>query len=84
LFFHFSCTGLGHFLVINRLYPLLRKTASLPDNLTPPRIVLESSEMHRGAPSAVQFKTVEEINNDKLGPVEVRAEPRSPNTERRD
>lgn len=48
----------------------MRKTSKLP-NADPPRIVFESSEMHRGAASAIQFKTIEEINNDKLGPVEL-------------
>jgi len=67
---HFGVNWLGHFYAINLLYPLIRKTSNLPD--TPaPRIVFESSEMHRTAPSNVHFGSLEEINNEKLGPTEL-------------
>jgi len=38
---------------------------------TAPRIVALSSEAHRAAPSNVKFESLEEINNDKLGPTEL-------------
>jgi NAD(P)-dependent dehydrogenase (short-subunit alcohol dehydrogenase family) len=63
---HFQVNWLGQFYVCNLLYPLLRKTSKLPD--TPaPRIVWESSEMHRTAPSVVHFGSLEEINNPDVG-----------------
>lgn len=68
--------GLGHFVALNQVMERLRKTAQLP-NADAPRIIFESSEMHKGAPSAVQFKTFDEINNDRLGPVEVSKPPKS-------
>lgn len=69
---HFSVNWLGQYYVINLLYPLLRKTASLP-GAPAARIILESSEMHRLAPSSVAFGSIEEINDPKLGPVQLYA-----------
>jgi len=67
---HFQVNWLGQFYVCNLLYPLLRKTSKMPD--TPaPRIVWESSEMHRTAPSAVHFGSLDEINNPEIGHTEV-------------
>ncbi|CAG8113434.1 unnamed protein product [Penicillium nalgiovense] len=63
---HFQVNWLGQFYVCNQLFPLLRKTSKLPD--TPaPRIVFESSEQHRVAPSDVHFASLDEINNPKVG-----------------
>lgn len=69
---HFSVNWLGQYYAINLLYPLLRKTASLP-GAPAARIILESSEMHRLAPSSVKFESIEEINDPKLGPVQLYA-----------
>jgi len=67
---HFGVNWLGQFYAMNLLYPLLRKTSKLPD--TPaPRIVFESSEMHRTAPSVVHFASLDEINNPEIGNTEV-------------
>jgi NAD(P)-dependent dehydrogenase (short-subunit alcohol dehydrogenase family) len=80
---HFQVNALGHFYVINLLYPLMRKTSKLPD--TPKgsvRIVFESSEMHRFAPGSedspsrgrgLHFGSEEEITetNKELGPIEL-------------
>ncbi|OTB01435.1 hypothetical protein M426DRAFT_323456 [Hypoxylon sp. CI-4A] len=67
---HFGVNYLGHFYVINQLWPLVRKTAQRPD--TPaPRIVFESSEVHRMAPGVVHFGSLDEINNPSLGPTEL-------------
>ena len=42
----------------------------MPD--TPaPRIVFESSEQHRAAPSVVHFDSLDEINDPKVGPLEL-------------
>ncbi|KAJ9478489.1 hypothetical protein VN97_g13191, partial [Penicillium thymicola] len=63
---HFQVNWLGQFYVCNQLFPLLRKTSKLPD--TPaPRIVFESSEQHRMAPSDVHFASLDEINNPNVG-----------------
>jgi NAD(P)-dependent dehydrogenase (short-subunit alcohol dehydrogenase family) len=67
---HFGVNWLGQFYAMNLLYPLLRKTSKLPD-APAPRIVFESSEMHRGAPSVVHFGSLDEINNPELGPTEL-------------
>ncbi|KAB5576350.1 hypothetical protein GE09DRAFT_621012 [Coniochaeta sp. 2T2.1] len=63
---HFGVNFLGHFYAINLLWPLLRKTSKMP-GASPPRVVFESSEMHRTAPSDVKFASVDEINTD-IGP----------------
>lgn len=57
---HFAVNHLGHFLLINRLLPLMRKTSKLA-NAPPPRIVSVSSELHRMAPSSIQFASKEEV-----------------------
>ncbi|KLO17179.1 NAD-binding protein [Schizopora paradoxa] len=63
---HFGVNNLGHFCLINRLLPLIRKTALL--NQAPaPRIVQLSSSLHLTAPSSIQFASLEEINDDSLG-----------------
>ncbi|KAM0551825.1 hypothetical protein ACHAPJ_008160 [Fusarium lateritium] len=65
---HFGVNFLGHFYACNQLWPLLRKTGNL-ENTPPPRVVFESSEMHRLAQlSNVQFRTKEEINNPDMDP----------------
>ncbi|CZT10593.1 hypothetical protein WAI453_003049 [Rhynchosporium graminicola] len=67
---HFGVNWLGHYYAVNLLYPLMRKTSQMPD--TPaPRIIFESSEMHRTAPSNVHFASLEEINNPEVGNTEL-------------
>jgi NAD(P)-dependent dehydrogenase (short-subunit alcohol dehydrogenase family) len=61
---------LGQFYVVNQLWPLLRKTAKMPDT-PPPRVVFESSEQHRNAPKVVHFGSLDEINNPEIGSTEV-------------
>lgn len=69
---HFQINWLGQFYAVNQLYPLIRKTSKLPD--TPaPRIVWESSELHRLSPSDVKFESKEEINNPNIGSAELYA-----------
>lgn len=64
---HFEVNWLGQFYATNQLYPLIRKTSKLPD--TPaPRIIMLTSELYHTAPSDIHFASLEEINNDKLGP----------------
>ncbi|KAH0024973.1 NAD(P)-binding protein, partial [Aureobasidium melanogenum] len=67
---HFGIMWLGQFYATNLLWPLLRKTSKLPD-ASAPRIVFESSEQHRAAPSVVHFGSLEEINNQEIGSLEV-------------
>lgn len=57
---HFSVNHLGHFLLINRLLPLIRHTSTIPGAPTP-RIVSVSSELHRAAPSSIKFASEEEL-----------------------
>ncbi|TFK47819.1 putative short-chain dehydrogenase TIC 32, chloroplastic [Heliocybe sulcata] len=64
---HFALNALGHFYIVNLLYPLMRKTSKLP-NAPAPRIVFESSEQHRAAPPNVHFGSLAEINDDTLDP----------------
>jgi len=66
---HMAVNHFGHFLLINRLLPLVRKTAAIPNN-TAPRIVSLSSELHRTCPSNVDFTSTSEVyeNKDELGP----------------
>jgi len=67
---HFGVNWLGQYYACNLLFPLIRKTSKMPD--TPaPRIVFESSELHRAARSDVHFGSLEEINNPDLGPTEL-------------
>ncbi|KAL1965616.1 hypothetical protein VTN77DRAFT_5293 [Rasamsonia byssochlamydoides] len=64
----FGVNWLGNFYATNLLYPLMRRTSKMPS--TPaPRIVMESSEVHRAAPSSVKFQSLEEINDSNLGPI---------------
>lgn len=48
----------------------MRKTSKLP-GAPAPRIVFESSELHRFAPSDAKFASLDEIMNDQLGPLEL-------------
>jgi NAD(P)-dependent dehydrogenase (short-subunit alcohol dehydrogenase family) len=67
---HFGVNFLGQFYVVNQLWPVLRKTSKMPG--TPaPRVVFESSEMHRTAPNNVHFASLEEINDSSIGPTEL-------------
>jgi hypothetical protein len=69
---HFQINWLGQFYAVNLLYPLIRKTSKLPD--TPaPRVVWESSELHRMSPSDVKFESKAEINNPNVGSEELYA-----------
>ncbi|KAG8939374.1 hypothetical protein FRC03_006341 [Tulasnella sp. 419] len=63
----FGVNVLGHFLLVNRLLPLMRKTARLP-NSDPPRIVSVASSLHQIAPSSTKFASIEEINDPNLRP----------------
>jgi len=63
---HFGVNNLGHFILVNRLLPLIRKTALLGESPAP-RIVQLSSSLHTTAPSSIQFVSLDEINDDGLG-----------------
>lgn len=65
-----AVNAFGHFLAINQLYPLIRKTSQMA-NTPAPRIVFESSEMHRFAPSNVHFGSLEEINDETIDPTQL-------------
>ncbi|KAL3464551.1 hypothetical protein BJX64DRAFT_298360 [Aspergillus heterothallicus] len=68
----FQVNWLGNFYIVNLLYPLLRKTAKLP-NTPAPRIVFESSEMHRTAMPWTKFASAEEINDPSKDPTQLYA-----------
>ncbi|KAG8985119.1 hypothetical protein FRB93_006071 [Tulasnella sp. JGI-2019a] len=61
----FGVNVVGHFLFINQLLPLIRKTAHIP-NTPAPRIISLSSNLHQLAPSDTEFASLEEINNPNL------------------
>ncbi|RYO95835.1 hypothetical protein DL764_007587 [Monosporascus ibericus] len=67
---HFQVNWLGQFYVCNLLFPLIRKTSKIPD-APAPRIVWESSTQHQAAPSVVHFGSVDEINDSKVGNLEL-------------
>ncbi|RPD74491.1 NAD(P)-binding protein [Lentinus tigrinus ALCF2SS1-7] len=58
---HFEVNNLAHYVIVLRLLDLMKKTAA---TATPAsvRIVMQSSEMHRFAPSDVNFASKEEMN----------------------
>jgi len=60
----FGVNVLGHFLFINRLLPLIRKTAR--ESASPPRIISLSSNLHQLAPSDSKFTSIQELNNPDL------------------
>jgi NAD(P)-dependent dehydrogenase (short-subunit alcohol dehydrogenase family) len=62
---HFGVNCLGHFLAINLLLPLMRKTSKIP-GAPAPRIVFQSSEQHRLAPSNVHFGSLRELNDPNI------------------
>jgi len=58
---HFEVNNLAHYVITLRLLPLLKKTAASVGP-TSVRLVAQSSELHRMAPSDAKFKSLEEIN----------------------
>jgi NAD(P)-dependent dehydrogenase (short-subunit alcohol dehydrogenase family) len=68
---HMGVNWFGHYYLLNLLYPLIRKTSKMP-GVPAPRIIWESSELHRQAPKNMHFGSMAEINDDSLSPIEVR------------
>jgi len=63
---HFAINNLSHYVMCQHLYPLMEKTVK--SGLAAPatvRIVLQSSEAHRAAPSDVKFATKSEIMEER-------------------
>lgn len=67
---HFGVNFLGHYYVCNQLWPLIHKTGKLGQKPAP-RVVFESSEMHRTAPSNVHFASLDEINDSSIDPTQL-------------
>ncbi|KAF1945576.1 NAD(P)-binding protein [Clathrospora elynae] len=65
---HFGINYLGHFYVCNQLWLLLRKTGEMGTKPAP-RVIFESSEMHRTAPPDVHFASMDEINDSSMDPM---------------
>jgi NAD(P)-dependent dehydrogenase (short-subunit alcohol dehydrogenase family) len=65
----FVVNWLSNVLFVNRLLPLLRKTAGRANGGA--RIVVVSSEHHRFCPSAMHFGSLEEINDPSLTPSQI-------------
>ncbi|EMD41019.1 hypothetical protein CERSUDRAFT_121610 [Gelatoporia subvermispora B] len=63
---HFEVNNLAHYVLVLRLLPVMKKTveAAPPTSV---RIVMQSSEMHRVAPSSTRFLSKDEINQDGDG-----------------
>ncbi len=53
--------NLAHYVIVLRLLDLMKETAATAKPATV-RIVMQSSEMHRFAPSGISFASKEEIN----------------------
>ncbi|KAL4261091.1 NAD(P)-binding domain superfamily protein [Pleurotus pulmonarius] len=60
---HLGVNHLGHFLLVNRLLPLMIKTSKFPtlNQARVPRIVTISSELHRTAPGSIKFSNKSEV-----------------------
>jgi NAD(P)-dependent dehydrogenase (short-subunit alcohol dehydrogenase family) len=63
---HFGVNYLGHYYAINVLWSLIRRTSKIA-GASAPRIVFESSNMHKKAPQDVKFASLEEINDPNVG-----------------
>ncbi|EED83742.1 predicted protein [Postia placenta Mad-698-R] len=63
---HFEINNLAHYVFVLRLLPLMKKTTQIAPPTTV-RIVMQSSEMHRVAPSTTRFSSKEEINENGDG-----------------
>ena len=67
---HFAVTHLAHFLLINRLLPLLRRTPPASQDLKPPcppsspRIISLTSTLHTAASPTVLFLTNAELSRE--------------------
>lgn len=64
---HFGVNYLGQYYATNQVWPLLRKTSNMP-GVTPPRVVSLTSEVHKTAPSDVQFRSLDDEINKDVGP----------------
>ncbi|RPD59889.1 NAD(P)-binding protein [Lentinus tigrinus ALCF2SS1-6] len=74
----FAVTYLAHFLLLNRLLPLLRRTASSPTSpstlppqpdgkpRSPPRVILQASTLHTAASPTVHFLTYAELSPESI------------------
>ena len=58
--------NLSHYVLNNRLLPLMKKTAEVAPKASV-RIVMQSSEMHKVAPGDNKFASKEEVNKDRDG-----------------
>lgn len=61
----FQVNHLSHMLLTTELLPLLEKSDASP------RIVFQSSELHRAAPSDVKFESVEEMDSTDKEPTKM-------------
>ncbi|KAI9636669.1 uncharacterized protein MKK02DRAFT_45374 [Dioszegia hungarica] len=65
---HFGINNVAFLQIADILYPLLKKTAEMPNTLEGSvRIVCEASELHRSAPSDVKAESLEEMATDLGG-----------------
>lgn len=53
----FQVNHLSHMLLTTELLPLMKSSKDLP------RIVFQSSELHRAAPSDVKFESIQEMDS---------------------
>ena len=61
---HYAINYLSHLVLADILTPKMIETSKNNEEKYGVRIVLESSELHRGAPSDVKCENVEEMNED--------------------
>lgn len=69
---HYAVNYLAHLVLADVLVPKMLETSKQKsgDDKYTTRLVLESSELHRGAPSEVKCEDVEEMNQD-IGPMKL-------------
>ena len=60
---HMAVNHMGHVVLTSHLLPLMKKTAAA-DKDSVVRIVNQSSNLHQSVPSDVQFKSLQDVNQD--------------------
>jgi len=68
---HFGVNNVSHVLITDILFPVLKKTAAMPDSPEGSvRIIGEASELHRASPSDVKAESLQEMATD-VGPTKM-------------
>ncbi|RXK35594.1 hypothetical protein M231_07124 [Tremella mesenterica] len=70
---HYGVNVLAHMVLVDGLLPKMRETAQTKtgDEKWTTRIVAESSELHRAAPSEIKCEDLEEMNSEDMDPTKL-------------